>query len=225
MTDGWTAMIWRFIRTQLPDPPARVIELGCGPHGGLVPMLQREGYDAVGVDPQAPEAGAYQRVEFERYRPPQPVHAVVASAALHHVGDVGLVLDRVAAALVPGGALAVAEWAWERFDEPTARWCFARLGAADGEPGWLHQRREEWIASGLGWDTYREGWAAREHCHSGQVMLRELDTRFDRRTCTRVPYFFHDLAGTTETAEQAAIDCRAVQATGIRYAALLRHTP
>jgi hypothetical protein len=29
--------------------------------------------------------------------------------------------------LVPGGVLVVVEWAWERFDEATARWCFARL--------------------------------------------------------------------------------------------------
>jgi SAM-dependent methyltransferase len=153
------------------------------------------------------------------------VHAVVASASLHHVADLGLALDRVATTLVPGGALAIAEWAWERFDEPTARWCFARLGPADGEPGWLHQRQQEWLASGLPWDTYRQGWAAREHCHSGQVMLRELNARFDCRACTRVPYFFHDLADTTEAAEQAAIDSGGIQATGIRCAAILRRAP
>ena len=46
-------------------------------------------------------------------------------------------LDRVAATLVPAGALAIAEWPWERFDEATARWCFARLRPVASEPGWL----------------------------------------------------------------------------------------
>jgi len=77
MADCWTAAIWRFVRTWLPDPPARVIELGCGPRGGFVPVLRREGYHAVGVDAEAP---GYHRVEFERYRPPERVHAVVAAA-------------------------------------------------------------------------------------------------------------------------------------------------
>jgi 2-polyprenyl-3-methyl-5-hydroxy-6-metoxy-1,4-benzoquinol methylase len=39
----------------LPAPPARVLEIGCGPLGGFVPMLRASGYDATGVDPRAPE--------------------------------------------------------------------------------------------------------------------------------------------------------------------------
>lgn len=140
--DIWSAVVWRFVRAQLPGPSARVAELGCGPDGGLVPALQREGYQATGIDPEAPAGPGYCRVEFERYQPPSPVHAVVACTSLHHVADLGQVLDRVAAVLVPGGSVVVVEWAWERFDEPTARWCFARLGAASDPPGWLARRRK-----------------------------------------------------------------------------------
>ena len=217
--DVWSAVVWRFVRAQLPGPSARVAELGCGPDGGLVPALQREGYQATGIDPEAPAGPGYCRVEFERYQPPVPVHAVVACTSLHHVADLGQVLDRVAAVLVPGGSVVVVEWAWERFDEPTARWCFARLGAASEPPGWLARRQEEWAASGLPWDSYRRSWAEHEHCHTGQAILRELDARFDRRVCERSPYFFHDLAGTADTAEQGAIDAGLIQPTGIRYAA------
>jgi hypothetical protein len=78
---------------------------------------------------------------------------------------------------------------------------------------------EEWAASSLPWDSYRRSWAEHEHCHTGQAILRELDARFDRRVCERSPYFFHDLAGTADTAEQGAIDAGLIQATGIRYAA------
>lgn len=215
----WSAILWRFVRAELPEAPARVIELGCGPDGGLVPELRRAGYEAAGVDPEAPAEPGYYQVEFERYQPPALVHAVVACASLHHVADLGLVLDKVAAVLRPGGTLVVTEWAWERFDEPTARWCFSRLGPVSNPPGWLHRRREEWAASGLAWDTCQRTWAEREHCHSGETMLRELGIRFDRRVCERGPYFFHDLVGTAEIDEQAVIGAGLIQATGIRYAA------
>jgi hypothetical protein len=42
----WLAASWPFVRGQLPPPPARVIELGCGSLGGHVPALLRAGYDA-----------------------------------------------------------------------------------------------------------------------------------------------------------------------------------
>ena len=90
-------------------------------------MLRTAGYEAAGVDPEAPQRPGYSRVEFERYDMPQPADAIVACTSLHHVADLGAVLDLIDAALVPGGLLVVVEWARERFDEATARWCFDRL--------------------------------------------------------------------------------------------------
>jgi trans-aconitate methyltransferase len=102
MTAGLAA-VWPFVRRQLPSAPARVLEVGCGSLGGLVPALLEAGYDAIGVDPAAPEGPVYQQVEVERYDPPWPVDCVVASTSLHHVADLDEVLDRLAALLVPGG--------------------------------------------------------------------------------------------------------------------------
>jgi len=120
---------------------------------------------------------------------------------------------------VPDGALVVVEWAWERFDEATARWCFGRLAPPDSaaEPGWLHRRRDEWAASGQPWDGFSGAWATQEGLHSGEEIVRGLDARFDRRLCGFGPYFFADLADTTEADEQAAIDAGQVQANGIWY--------
>jgi SAM-dependent methyltransferase len=141
--------------------------------------------------------------------------------ALHHVADLEEVLDRLAALLVPGGGMIVVEWAWERFDEPTARWCFARLAPPDAgaEPGWLHGHRERWVASGRPWDGYRRAWATEEGLHPGEDIMRGLDARFDRQLHEEAPYFFAALADTSEAEEQAAIDAGQIRAGGIRYAA------
>ena len=219
--DRWLAAVWPFVRSQLPSAPATVLEVGCGTVGGFVPALLGDGYDAVGVDPEAPEGPGYRRVEFEAYEPVKPVEGVVASLSLHHVADLDEVLDRLKAVLVPGGALVVVEWAWERFDEATARWCFDRLAppGPGAEPGWLHRHQERWAASGQPWDGYCRAWASQEGLHTGEEIVRGLDVRFIRRLHTEGPYFFADLADTSEAEEQAAIDAGQIQAGGIRYAA------
>jgi hypothetical protein len=58
---------------------------------------------------------------------PKPARAILAGASLHHVADAGEVLAVAEAALAARGTLVVVEWARERFDEATARWCFQHL--------------------------------------------------------------------------------------------------
>jgi SAM-dependent methyltransferase len=219
--DPWLAAVWPFVRDQLPPAPATVLEVGCGKLGGFVPALLDGGYDAVGVDLEAPEGPGYHQVEFEWYQPSRPVDCVVASLSLHHVADLDEVLDRLGAVLVPGGVLVVVEWAWERFDEATARWCFARLASPNpgAEPGWLHKAQERWAASGQPWDDFLGAWATGEGLHPGEDIVRGLDSRFDRQLNVEGPYFFPDLADTSEGQEQAAIDAGLIRAGGIRYAA------
>jgi SAM-dependent methyltransferase len=118
--ERWLAATWPFVRDHLPSAPAMVVEIGCGSLGGFVPALWRKGYDAVGVDPHAPEGLGYRRVTFEHHELPRSVDAVIACTSLHHVADLDQVADRVRAALAPGGMLVMVEWAWERFDEPSA---------------------------------------------------------------------------------------------------------
>jgi SAM-dependent methyltransferase len=215
--EQWLAAVWPFVRSWLPGPPAVVLEIGCGPLGGFVPMLRPAGYQATGVDPEAPDGPWYQRAEFERYEAPKPAQAVLACTSLHHVGNVGEVLDLAGSALAAGGRLLVVEWARERFDEATARWCFQRLPAPLGDPGWLQQRCDSWRDSGLSWDSYCRAWAEEEGLHAGQEIVHELDARFDRQLLTYGPYFFPDLADVSENEEQAAIDAREIQANRINY--------
>jgi 2-polyprenyl-3-methyl-5-hydroxy-6-metoxy-1,4-benzoquinol methylase len=54
-----------FVLEQLPPPPARVLEVGCGEEGGLVATLAGAGYDVLGVDPHAPDAPGFLRARFQ----------------------------------------------------------------------------------------------------------------------------------------------------------------
>ena len=214
--ERWLGAMWPFVSARLPPPPARVLELGCGRVGGFVPMLRPRGYEAIGIDPNAPPEPYYQRVEFERAQLPEPVDAVVASVSLHHVTDPAAVVDQIASVLVDGGTLIVIEWASEEFDEATARWCFERLTEADGH-GWLQRHRENWMSSGQPWDVYLSDWTRSEGIHAGHALLEEVDRRFDREVLSRGPYVFADLPGTAEADEQAAIDRGEIRATRIDY--------
>ena len=180
-------------------------------------MMEAAGYQATGIDPEAPRGPSYRQVEFERYQLPGELDAIVACTSLHHVADLPAVLDLVAQALVPGGRAVIVEWARERFDEATARWCFARLPGPDDDPGWLHRRQAEWRESGQPWDACLRSWAQAEELHTGQDILDQLDARFDCQAVGYGPYFFADLAGTSEADEQAAIDSRLIQANRIQY--------
>lgn len=104
-----------------------------------------------------------------------------------------------------------------RPDEATARWCFQRLPPPEGDPGWLQERYDGWLASGLPWDAYCRAWAEGEGLHSGQDIVRELDARFDRLVLAYGPYFFADLADVSESQERAAIDAGEIVANRLSY--------
>lgn len=192
------------------------MELGCGPLGGFVPRLRASGYDAIGVDPEAPAGDAYRQVEFERAEAFGGLDAIVASTSLHHVTDPADVVGRIGASLAPGGTLVVVEWDWKRFDERTAAWCFSRLG---DQPGWLQRRRDE--AAGRAWSDALREWVDREGIHAADELLRVLDQHFRREELAYGPYFFADLAETSAEDELAAIEAGEIQATRVDYAGTL----
>ena len=213
----WLAATLPFVRDQLPPPPARVLELGCGWLGGFVPALRLEGYDAIGIDPEAPVGPEFHQVEFEQYETRESADAVVASTSLHHVADVQDVVDRIGRALAPGGVVVVVEWAHELFDEATAEWCFARLGATDDDASWLHHHRDRWKESGQDWDSYRRVTLEGEGLHPATAIVEALDARFERLELTRGPYYFTALDGTSRDEEQAAIDADEIRPGSIRF--------
>ena len=57
-----------FVLKQLPPPPLRVLEVGCGHEGGVVELLAGAGYDVLGVDPHAPAGERFLQTTFQEAR-------------------------------------------------------------------------------------------------------------------------------------------------------------
>ena len=194
-----------FVETHLPPAPGRVLEVGCG-RGRLARAVAGLGYRVSAIDPEAPAGAIFQRVSLEEFSDPGPFDAVLANLALHHIPDLRGALVKIEGLLRPGGRLIVNEHAWDRFDEPTARWYLEQRGGSDpAAPGSVEQCIAKWVADHAG-------------LHSSAAMRSELDLRFEERFFSWMPYLNRELGDAVdERAERALIEAGAIQATGFRY--------
>ncbi|HEY8407030.1 MAG TPA: class I SAM-dependent methyltransferase [Gaiellaceae bacterium] len=196
-----------FVFEQLPPPPQRVIEIGCGWEGGLVEPLAARGYDVLGVDPQAPEGERFVRAEFQEMK--GSWDAAVAGRMLHHVEPLGESLDYLAS-LAP--LLVVDEFAWNRIDAAAQEWYEQQhriLRAAGADP--------------IGPATLDEWRERHPDLHPDDVLLRELRARYDDRVFERIPYMHRWLGGpSSEALEQSLVDAGAFPAIGYRWAGSAR---
>jgi SAM-dependent methyltransferase len=194
-----------FVETHLPAAPGRVLEVGCG-RGDLARGVARLGYQVDAIDPEAPVGAIFHAVSLEKFSDPGPFDAVLANLALHHIPDLSGALAKIWRLLRPNGRLIVNEHAWDRLDEPTARWYLEQRAATDPDaPSSVEQCLDEWVADHAG-------------LHGSAVMRRELDRRFEERLFVWTPYLNRELGDAVdERAERALIEAGAIQATGFRY--------
>src|SRR2546430_5031892 len=120
-TEAW-------VKSILPRPPARVLEVGCG-DGGLAGALKRRGYDVVAVDPRAPKGPIFRQSRIEDFDEARRFDVAVAGLALHHVDSLAVVLDRISGLVRARGRIIVYEFAWDKFDRKTAEWFWMRRSA------------------------------------------------------------------------------------------------
>lgn len=216
----WLPVAAELVLPYLPPPPATVVDLGCGPAGGVVPALDAGGYRATGIDPDAPDGPAYQPLRLDEARLPAPLDAVVASLSFHHVEDLDAAVATLAEALGRGGTLIALEMDWPALDAAGVEWCFDRLPPAERvrPGGWLATQRAECIAAGRSWSDYRADWAAEHGLHTGARVLEALDSRFDRVELETIPWLFSQLDDSiTPEDEMAAVATGALPAAAFRY--------
>jgi hypothetical protein len=198
-----------FVLAQLTPPPGRVLEVGCGEEGGIAHSLVGAGYTVLAIDPVAPAGPPFRRVTLEELDDPGPFDAAVAGRVLHHVHPLDAALDKLAR-LAP--LLLVDEFSWEKIDEPAQRWYedqYRTLRAAGIEPKGPSDLDEwRWRHPGL---------------HPSDLLLAELDTRFETRVLERRPYFYRWLRSAgIEQLEASLIVAGELPAIGLRYAGVAR---
>jgi len=188
-----------FVIGNIPPPPARVLEIGCGA-GELARALAAARYDVTAVDPDAPEGAIFERMQFEELPERGRFDAVVASRSLHHIADLGAAVDKITRLLDPRGVLVLDEFAWDRLDEATAVWLHER-----GMPGEVERWRDDWRKE-------------HEGLHGYEAMRRELDRCFDERFLAWVPYLYrYEETDITPVEEQILIEAGRIRPIGFRY--------
>lgn len=192
-----------FVLNQLPPAPRRVLEIGCGREGGVVEQLVAAGYDATGVDPEAPEGERYVRSRFQELD--GEWDAVVAGRVLHHVHPLDGGLDQLAS-FAP--LIVVNEFAWDRIDAAARDWYEGQhrmLRASGAEPKGPADL-EEW--------RWRH-----PDLHPHDAVLAALRSRYDELAFEWLPYLWQWLGGPgSMELEQTLVDAELVPAIGYRWA-------
>jgi SAM-dependent methyltransferase len=200
-----------FACSHLPEPPARVLEVGCG-QGELAGALAERDFDVVAIDPEAPEGPIFHRIALEDFSAEGAFDAVVASVSLHHIHDLAGALDKIASVLRPAGVLVLEEFAKERLAGATAVWYYeqrralARAGNAESE-----------VPDDFGeWERRTKNNLA--DIHPATAIRAGLEKRFAERFFEWSPYLYSwGLDDAVERLERRLIAEGSIEATGLWY--------
>jgi SAM-dependent methyltransferase len=116
-----------FVRANLPEPPARVLEVGAGA-GRLARALHAVGYDVLAIDPESESDDVRAVALADLDEPAGSFAAAVAIVSLHHIDPLEDSCRRLGEVVEPAGTLLVDEFDVSAFDTAAASW-------------WLEQRR------------------------------------------------------------------------------------
>src|SRR5215207_8194364 len=195
-----TAGVLEFVRTALPPPPARVLEVGAG-SGELAAALARAGYDVVAIDPaHAGDAVVHPVALLELEAPPASFDAAVAIVSLHHVEPLQPSCAHLGTLVRPGGRLVVDEFDVAAFDERAAEWLCAR---------WRELGREapDDVAAMIG--------DLRDHLHTVERIHAALAPAFELGARATGPYLHRwHLGPELQAPEEEAIAAGRVPAVG-----------
>lgn len=162
----------------LPQPPASLLDLGCGP-GWTSRMLAIAGYDVLGVDicPDmiqlaSENATLLPNLRFAVWDYELPLnfgdfHAALIYDALHHAADEAAVIRTAYNALRPGGLFLTIEPGTGHAASEGSRQAIARFNTTEKDMPYSHQRT---LMLQCGFETVRQ------YIRVGELPLESLDT-------------------------------------------------
>ncbi|HZS31652.1 MAG TPA: class I SAM-dependent methyltransferase [Gaiellaceae bacterium] len=196
-----------FVRSNLPAPPARLLEIGAG-DGELARALAADGYDITAIDPEPRGPGVRPVALQELEAPAGSFDAAIAVTSLHHVEPLEPSLRHLADLLSPGAALVVDEFDVGAFDERAAAWWLEQRRALGGAP---EKTAEELV---------REH---RAHLHPLPTILAALEPDFDAGAPACGPYLYRwNLDASLRPEEEDVIARGEIPAVGARFVARRR---
>jgi SAM-dependent methyltransferase len=189
-----------FVRSALPPPPARVLEVGAG-LGELAAALTEAGYEVVAIDPAAESSGVRPVALLDLDEPDLSFDAAVAVVSLHHVEPLTESCRRLAELVRSGGVLAVDEFDVDAFDERAARWLIEHWG-----PGHRHGDAADVVAH------------LRDHLHPLSLLRSTLGEWFAIGEPVRGAYLYRwELPPGLREPEEELISAGSLPATGARF--------
>jgi SAM-dependent methyltransferase len=190
-----------FVRANLPEPPARVLEVGAG-SGRLARALRAVGYEVLAIDPKADGDDVRAVALSDLDEPAGSFAAAVAVVSLHHVDPLEESCRRLGEVLEPGGMLVVDEFDVGAFDIAAAAWWLEqRRALGDPQPKTAEELVEE----------------HREHLHPLERILAALDPQFELGLPVRGPWLYYwKLGDAFRAVEEEAIARGDLPATGAR---------
>src|SRR2546430_4099961 len=190
-----------FVRANLPEPPARVLEVGAGA-GRLARALRAIGYDVLAIDPGSDDEDVRAVALADLDEPAGSFAAAVAVVSLHHVDPLEQSCRRLGEVVEPGGTLVVDEFDVGAFDLAAASWWLGqRRALGDEQP----QTAEQLVAD------------HRDHLHPLERILAALEPHFELGPPLRGGWLHRwNLGDSLRAVEEEAIARGDLRATGAR---------
>jgi SAM-dependent methyltransferase len=202
--------LWRLVAEVLPQPPARVLDVGCG-IGALSLELARAGHDVTAIDPDAtaielaergahdcrPGRLAYHKADAATWSADEAsFDVIVTTRTLHHVPEPAAALERIRHWLRPSGRLVCVDFLHDRFDRRDARWLAQIRGLLEATGSYRQDahlpadpdaavERIEWE-----WD---QDHTVDQHLNGSTDIEKPLGRLFPTHTRSWHPYLYWDI--------------------------------
>ena len=190
-----------FVRANLPEPPARVLDVGAGA-GRLARSLRASGYEVVAIDPGSESEDVHAVALCDLDESAGSFAAAVAVVSLHHVDPLEESCRRLGEVVEPGGTLVIDEFDAGAFDLGAAAWWLEQR-AAIGET--QPETAQELVAE------------HREHLHPLDRIVAALEPYFELGPAVRGPWLHRwNLGDSLRAVEEDAIARGDLHAVGAR---------